>query len=155
VLATLRELVPEVKRLGECGLTITRFKGLGEMDGDELSETTLAPQRRTLLQVQLDDAVRADEMFRTLMGEKVEPRRDSIQKHALEVKDIDYHGAQLVDDSSVVNCADRSPALGPSGPALSSYGDNPAARSKNRLGNYLRTWPDRLPGAFPGLFSGF
>ncbi len=93
VLTTLRELVPEVKRLGERGLTITRFKGLGEMDGEELWETTLDPQRRTLLQVQLDDAVRADEMFRTLMGEKVEPRRDFIQKHALEVKDIDYHGA--------------------------------------------------------------
>ncbi len=93
VLTTLRELVPEVKRLGERGLTITRFKGLGEMDGEELWETTLDPQRRTLLKVQLDDAVRADEMFRTLMGEKVEPRRDFIQKHALEVKDIDYHGA--------------------------------------------------------------
>jgi DNA gyrase subunit B len=93
VLTTLRELVPEVKRLGERGLTIQRFKGLGEMDGEELWETTLDPQRRTLLQVQLDDAVRADEMFRTLMGEKVEPRRDFIQKHALEVKDIDYHGA--------------------------------------------------------------
>jgi len=93
VLMTLRELVAEVKRLGERGLTITRFKGLGEMDGEELWETTLDPQRRTLLQVQLDDAVRADEMFRTLMGEKVEPRRDFIQKHALEVKDIDYHGA--------------------------------------------------------------
>ena len=48
---------------------------------------------RTLLQVQLDDAFKADEMFRTLMGEKVEPRREFIQKHALEVKDIDYHGA--------------------------------------------------------------
>jgi DNA gyrase subunit B len=63
------------------------------MDGEELWETTLDPQRRTLLQVQLDDAFKADEMFRTLMGEKVEPRREFIQKHALEVKDIDYHGA--------------------------------------------------------------
>jgi DNA gyrase subunit B len=93
VLAHLRELVGEVRRLGEKGLTITRFKGLGEMDADELWETTLDPSRRTLLRVQLDDAFKADEMFRTLMGEKVEPRREFIQKHALEVKDIDYHGA--------------------------------------------------------------
>jgi DNA gyrase subunit B len=93
VLATLRELVGEIRRLGERGLSITRFKGLGEMDGDELWETTLDPSKRTLLQVQLEDAFKADEMFRTLMGEKVEPRREFIQKHALEVKDIDYHGA--------------------------------------------------------------
>jgi DNA gyrase subunit B len=72
---------------------VTRFKGLGEMDPEELWDTTLDPARRTLMKVQLDDALKADEMFRTLMGEKVEPRRDFIQKHALEVKDIDYHGA--------------------------------------------------------------
>ena len=89
----LRELVAEVRKLGEQGLTITRFKGLGEMDPEELWETTLDPDKRTLLQVQLDDALKADEMFRTLMGEKVEPRREFIQKHALEVKEIDYHGA--------------------------------------------------------------
>jgi DNA gyrase subunit B len=93
VLPHLRELAPEVRRLGERGLTITRFKGLGEMDGEELWETTLDPEKRTLLQVQLEDANMADDMFRTLMGEKVEPRREFIQKHALEVKDIDYHGA--------------------------------------------------------------
>ncbi len=92
-LAHLRELVSSIRTLGERGLTITRFKGLGEMDGEELWETTLDPAKRTLLKVQLDDAFKADEMFRTLMGEKVEPRREFIQKHALEVKDIDYHGA--------------------------------------------------------------
>jgi DNA gyrase subunit B len=79
--------------LGERGRAVTRFKGLGEMDPEELWETTLDPAKRTLLQVQLDDAVKADEMFRTLMGEKVEPRRDFITKYALEVKEIDYHGA--------------------------------------------------------------
>jgi DNA gyrase subunit B len=89
----LRELVPEVRRLGERGLSVTRFKGLGEMDAEELWETTLDPAQRTLLRVQLDDALKAEEMFRTLMGEKVEPRREFIQKHALEVKEIDYHGA--------------------------------------------------------------
>lgn len=93
VLPHLRDLPVEIRRLGERGLTITRFKGLGEMDPEELWETTLDPQKRTLLQVKLDDALKADEMFRTLMGEKVEPRRDFIQKHALEVKEIDYHGA--------------------------------------------------------------
>src|SRR5262249_42534435 len=92
-LGQLRELVPELRRLGERGLTITRFKGLGEMDKEELWETTLDPAKRTLVKVQLEDALKADEMFRTLMGEKVEPRRDFIQKHALEVKEIDYHGA--------------------------------------------------------------
>lgn len=89
----LRVLVTEVRKLGERGIKITRFKGLGEMDGEELWDTTLDPARRTLLKVQLDDALQADEMFRILMGEKVEPRREFIQKHALEVKDIDYHGA--------------------------------------------------------------
>jgi DNA gyrase subunit B len=92
-LETLRDLVPEIKKLGERGLSVTRFKGLGEMDPEELWETTLDPARRTLLKVHMEDAFKADEMFRILMGEKVEPRRDFIQKHALEVKDIDYHGA--------------------------------------------------------------
>jgi DNA gyrase subunit B len=93
VLPHLRELPLEVRRLGERGLAITRFKGLGEMDAEELWETTLDPAKRTLMKVQLEDALKAEEMFRTLMGEKVEPRREFIQKHALEVKEIDYHGA--------------------------------------------------------------
>lgn len=93
VIGTLRELVAEVRRLGEKGLSITRFKGLGEMDADELWETTLDPEKRTLLKVDLVDALKADEMFRTLMGDKVEPRRDFIYKYALDVKDVDYHGA--------------------------------------------------------------
>jgi DNA gyrase subunit B len=63
------------------------------MDKEELWDTTLDPDRRMLMQVRLEDALKADEMFRTLMGEKVEPRRDFIYKHAIEVKDIDYHGA--------------------------------------------------------------
>jgi DNA gyrase subunit B len=82
-----------VRRLGERGMEVTRFKGLGEMNPEELWETTLDPQTRTLLRVQLDDALKADELFRTLMGEKVEPRKEFIQKYALEVKEIDYHGA--------------------------------------------------------------
>ncbi len=93
VLPHLRDLPPEIRRLGEKGLNVTRFKGLGEMDPEELWDTTLNPERRSLIQVKLDDALKAEEMFRTLMGEKVEPRRDFIQKHALEVTDLDYHGA--------------------------------------------------------------
>ncbi len=93
ILSHLRVLVADIRKHGERGIKVVRFKGLGEMDGPELWETTLDPAERTLLQVRLDDALKADEMFRTLMGEKVEPRREFIQKHALEVKEIDYHGA--------------------------------------------------------------
>jgi DNA gyrase subunit B len=93
LLADLRKLPPEVRDFGQRGLSVTRFKGLGEMEDHELWETTMDPANRTLLQVKLDDALKAEEMFRVLMGEKVEPRREFIQKHALEVKEIDYHGA--------------------------------------------------------------
>lgn len=93
VLSHLRELMFDIRKLGERGLTVTRFKGLGEMDPEELWETTLDPERRTLMQVKLEDVIQADDMFRTLMGDKVEPRRDFIHEHALDVTDIDYHGA--------------------------------------------------------------
>jgi len=92
-LAQLRELVSEIRRLGERGLSVTRFKGLGEMDGDQLWDTTLDPEKRTLLQVTLDDAAKAEQLFRDLMGEKVEKRREFITSHALKVQNIDYHGA--------------------------------------------------------------
>ena len=88
-LTDLRGLLAAVRSAGEKGLQITRFKGLGEMNADELRETTLNPARRTLLQVKLDDAAAADDMFRVLMSDKVEPRRDFIQKHALEVRSLD------------------------------------------------------------------
>jgi DNA gyrase subunit B len=89
----LRELVLEVRRLGERGMTITRFKGLGEMDPTELWETTLDPEHRTVLQVRLDDATEADKMFRQLMGEKVEERKEFIMKYGVNAKDLDLHGA--------------------------------------------------------------
>jgi len=85
----LRELPALIRQLGEKGRTITRFKGLGEMNPEELWETTLDPARRTLLKVQLSDAMKADEMFRILMGDQVEPRREFIEKHALEVRNLD------------------------------------------------------------------
>ncbi len=85
----LRELLPEVRAAGEKGLQVTRFKGLGEMNAEELRETTLDPANRTLVQVNLTDAGAADEMFRLLMGDKVEPRREFIEKHALDVRNLD------------------------------------------------------------------
>jgi len=90
-LAHLRDLLLDIRRLGEKGMTITRFKGLGEMDPDELWETTLDPAKRTLLQVTLVDALKAHELFRTLMGEEVEKRRNYIFEKGINVKDnIDY-----------------------------------------------------------------
>jgi DNA gyrase subunit B len=88
-LEDLRDLLSEVRAAGEKGLQVTRFKGLGEMNPEELRETTLDPANRTLVQVNLTDAGAADEMFRLLMGDKVEPRREFIEKHALDVRNLD------------------------------------------------------------------
>ncbi len=85
----LRGLLTAIRSAGEKGLQITRFKGLGEMNAEELRETTLDPANRTLLQVTMEDAGTADELFRVLMGDKVEPRREFIEKHALEVRNLD------------------------------------------------------------------
>ena len=88
-LLDLRALISTVRKIGEKGMKITRFKGLGEMDAEQLWETTMDPGRRTLLQVHLDDAVAANDLFSTLMGDDVEPRREFIEKHALEVRNLD------------------------------------------------------------------
>ncbi len=88
-LSDLRGLLPAIRESGSRGLKIARFKGLGEMDAEELRETTLNPENRTLVRVQMEDAGAADDLFRILMGEKVEPRRDFIEKHALEVRNLD------------------------------------------------------------------
>ena len=88
-LQDLRGLLTAVRRAGEKGLSITRFKGLGEMNAEELRDTTLDPKNRTLLRVTMTDAAAADDLFRILMGEKVEPRREFIEKHALDVKNLD------------------------------------------------------------------
>jgi DNA gyrase subunit B len=88
-LLSLRELVPTLRDLGGKGLTYTRFKGLGEMNHDELSETAMEHETRLLKRVTLEDAAGAEEIFRVLMGDHVEPRREFIEKHALDVKDLD------------------------------------------------------------------
>jgi DNA gyrase subunit B len=85
----LRGLLAAVRAAGERGLTITRFKGLGEMNAEELRDTTLDPKNRTLLQVTMENSMAADDLFRVLMGDKVEPRREFIENHALEVKNLD------------------------------------------------------------------
>jgi DNA gyrase subunit B len=68
---------------------VTRFKGLGEMNSEELWDTSMDPEKRTLLQVRMEDAAAADEIFRVLMGDAVEPRREFIEKHALDVRELD------------------------------------------------------------------
>ena len=88
-LEDIRSLVAAIREMGQKGMTVTRFKGLGEMNAEELRDTTLDPAQRTLVRVTMLDAGAADDMFRVLMGEKVEPRREFIEKHALEVRNLD------------------------------------------------------------------
>ena len=89
VAESLEELFGLVRRNGQTGLRIQRYKGLGEMNAEQLWETTMDPQTRTMIKVTMEDAIEADQIFNLLMGDVVEPRREYIEKHAAGVKDLD------------------------------------------------------------------
>ncbi|MBX3269891.1 MAG: DNA topoisomerase (ATP-hydrolyzing) subunit B [Sandaracinaceae bacterium] len=88
-LANADAIWEHVQKRGRKGLTIQRYKGLGEMNADQLWETTMNPDTRVLLQVKVDDALDTEEIFNVLMGDQVEPRREFIETHALDVKQLD------------------------------------------------------------------
>lgn len=83
---TLKDALDVLRQLGRSGIEVQRYKGLGEMNADQLWETTMNPAQRTLVRVSLKDAVEADHIFTMLMGEEVPPRRDFIESHALMIK---------------------------------------------------------------------
>jgi len=87
--ASVGQLLNAVFGIAKQGIEIGRFKGLGEMNSEELWETTLDPSKRVLLRVTLEEAGEAERMFSVLMGEDVERRRQFIEEHALEVKNLD------------------------------------------------------------------
>jgi DNA gyrase subunit B len=89
IVATRDALVDHILAEGKKGITISRYKGLGEMNADELWETTMEPATRTLLQVRLEDDEVAENIFTTLMGDAVEPRRQFIEDNALNVRNLD------------------------------------------------------------------
>ena len=87
--ASLRDVLEYIRDSGKKGMSIQRYKGLGEMNPQQLWETTMDPEKRTLLKVMMEDAVEAEQMFTILMGDAVEPRREFIEKHAPEVRFLD------------------------------------------------------------------
>ncbi|MDI3311755.1 MAG: DNA topoisomerase IV subunit B, partial [Thermoanaerobacterium sp.] len=84
-----KELDNILKEIGRENYNVQRYKGLGEMDAEQLWDTTMDPEKRTMLKVSLDDAIAADEIFTILMGDKVEPRREFIEKYAKTVRNLD------------------------------------------------------------------
>jgi DNA gyrase subunit B len=87
--AGVAQIVPSIQKIGKQGIEVSRFKGLGEMDAEQLWETTMDPARRTLLRINLHEAGEAERLFSVLMGEDVERRRQFIEDHALDVKNLD------------------------------------------------------------------
>lgn len=86
---SLGDILLKIQEIGRKGLEIQRYKGLGEMNAEELAETTMNINTRTLLRVKVEDAAKADAIFSTLAGKDVQRRREFIEKHALEVKNLD------------------------------------------------------------------
>jgi DNA gyrase subunit B len=84
-----KELLEMVRKESFKGSNLQRYKGLGEMNPEQLWDTTMDPTKRVMLQVKIEDEGKADDIFTTLMGDKVEPRRDFILHHAMEVSDLD------------------------------------------------------------------
>ena len=84
-----RALLEYVKTEGKKDASVQRYKGLGEMNAEQLADTTMNPEKRTLLQVRLEDATESEIIFSTLMGEDVESRRRFIEENALDVKNLD------------------------------------------------------------------
>ena len=89
VICSLSELLPKIKEAGKKGIDIQRYKGLGEMNAEELAVTTMNSSSRTLLRVKIEDGIKADEIFSILSGKDVKKRREYIETHALEVKNLD------------------------------------------------------------------
>ncbi len=90
-LRSLSELIGATRRLGERGLDIQRYKGLGEMNAEQLRETTMDPDSRTLMKVTMEEVAEAERMFTILMGSDVAPRKEFLEKHALEVAELDTY----------------------------------------------------------------
>ena len=84
-----KALLEHVKSEGKRDASVQRYKGLGEMNAEQLADTTMVPDKRTLLKVRLEDVVASDMIFTTLMGEDVESRRKFIEENALDVKNLD------------------------------------------------------------------